>query len=79
MSLLQSGINATKDAVQADLDRLEQGDAAVQVDVLSTGDVEASGKVGVVKGGTVTAFVRTKIQHLKAAVAGVRFSKTFKS
>lgn len=83
MNILQSGIKATKEQVNADLDAVEHGEAEVQAEVLSTGDVEADVNVPItggprwLKGGSVTAYVKTKVQDLKAAVGGVRISKKF--
>jgi hypothetical protein len=77
LTLLEQG---RKSAVKAALDQVEQGDKEAQIEILSTGDVEASISApitkapkgfGWLKGGTVTAFGR-----LREKVAGIRMKKS---
>lgn len=78
LTILEAGKKA---AAKAALDALEHGDREIQVEALTTGEIEADVNVpitsGWLKGATVTAFARTKVQQVKDAVAGFRISKKF--
>ena len=80
LTLLESGKKA---AAKAALDEVEQGDKEIQVEGLTTGEIEAEVNVPItggpkwLKGSTFTAFARTKVQAIKDAVGGFRISKKF--
>lgn len=64
-------------AVDAELDKLEQGEKELQVEATTDGTVEASIHAPVKGGFTVSAFVKAPIKTVKQAVAGFRVSKKF--
>ena len=78
LTLLEQG---KRGAVKAALDEVEKGDKEIQVEGLTSGDVEVDVNVpitkGFLKGATFTAFAKTKVQQLKQAVGGFRVTKKF--
>lgn len=81
LTLLESGRKA---AAKAALDAVEQGEKEIEVEALTTGEIEAGLNVPItggpkwIKGGTFTGFVRAKATQWKETlVGGFRFSKKF--